>query len=220
MTSFDKYKSVDYSPFLVHFTRDTGQSGGRPITGADMIGEDHQLFKFLESSAVEKLTAILESKIVRSSPQPDLPNKPEAACFSETVWGSMRTLTGFFSEYGIGFNKKLVFDQGGGPALYTRGDIVQNLSVSIPAQLEPFVKPFDPDGRWLPDPSNFLYEREWRIPGNFRFEFQDIEFVLVDSYRDADSIVRQFGSQNIPENRVIVMESHRRVTETWGSEFR
>ncbi|MYD51464.1 MAG: hypothetical protein F4W93_08270 [Dehalococcoidia bacterium] len=214
MNSFDQYKSVDYSPFLIHLTRDTGKGHGK-ITGESLIRPSHDLFQFTESTAFDKLQAILETKSIKAAPQPDLPNKPEAACFSETVWGSIRTLTGNFSSYGIGFNKKVIFDRGGGPVLYTRGDIVQDLSLSIPPQLEPFVKPFDPLGQWLEE-SNFLYEREWRVPRTLQFEFEDIQFILVDSYKDASEIIRRFGSDNIPDDRVIVMESHRRVMDTWG----
>ena len=214
MTSFDIYKSVDYSPFLIHLTRDTGDGEGT-ITGESVMSPSHGLFAFRKSSAKEKLLSILKSKSIRSSPLPDLPNKPEAACFSETVWGSIRNLTGNFSSYGIGFNKKVIFEKGGGPVLYARGDIIQALSPSIPPKLEPFVKPFDPLGEWLEE-SNFLYEREWRVPGTFGFEFSDIQFILVDSHSDASGIIRKFGPNNIPEDRVIVMESHRRVMDTWG----
>ena len=215
MNSFDTYKSVDYSPFLIHLTRDTGDKGQGSITGGSLIAPTHDLFKFLRSSAFDKLLAILQTKSIKAAPQPDLPNKPEAVCFSETVWGSIRTLTGNFSPYGIGFNKKVIFDCGGGPVLYTRGDIMQALSPSIPQQLEPFVKPFDPQGQWL-DESNSLYEREWRVPKTLHFDFDDVQFILVDSYRDASAIIRKFGSDNIPDDRVIVMESHRRVMDTWG----
>ena len=214
MNSFDQYKSVDYSPFLIHLTRDTGDGLGR-ITGEALLRPDHDLYQFVQSTAFEKLLAILQTQSIKAAPQPDLPNKPQAACFSETVWGSIGTLTGNFSSYGIGFNKKVIFDRGGGPVLYTRGDIVQALSHSIPHQLEPFVKPFDPQGQWL-DESNFLYEREWRIPNTLQFQFEDIQFVLVDSHKDASTLTNKFGPNNIPDDRVIVMESHRRVMDTWG----
>ena len=214
MTSFDRYKSVDYSPFLIHLTRDTGSGQGK-ITGESLMSPSHELFAFRQSTAIDKLLSILDTRSIRAAPLPDLPNNPEAACFSETVWGSIRTLTGNFSSYGIGFNKKVIFERGGGPVLYARGDIIQALSSSIPEKLEPFVKPFDPLGEWLEE-SNFLYEREWRVPGTLDFEFADIQFILVDSYRDASTIIHTIGSANIPEDRVIVMESHRRVMDTWG----
>ena len=150
-----------------------------------------------------------------SSPQPDLPNKPNAACFSETVWGALTTLTGSFSAYGLGFNKRLVFGQDGGPALYTRGDVMNSLGSTIPSSLEPFLKPFDPDGTWLNEPSNFLYEREWRVPHDFTFSFTDIKFILVNSLADAEALLREF--RLIPE-RIIVMDSHRVVVNTWGRE--
>ena len=219
MTSFDVYKSTDYSPFLIHLTRDTGPGKGT-ITGNRFMGSEHELHPFLNSSAMDKLTAILRTGIVKSAPQPDLPNQPEAACFSETVWGSLEILTGSFSSYGVGFKKRFVFERGGGPALYTRGDVLREWSDEIPSQLLPFMKPFDPDGSWLSERSNFLYEREWRIPQDLQFGFGDIQFVLVDTYRDAEIIVQRFGPENIPYDQLIVMESHRKVKDTWGGHFR
>ena len=218
MTQFDQLRSADYSPFLVHFTRSTGFNGDRPIVGAKLIDGDHQLAAHLDTTALDKLMAILGDKEIKTSPQPDLPHRPEAACFTESVWGSITFLTDAFSSYGLGFNKRFVFERGGGPALYTRGDIVVGLSTDIPLEIEPFVKPFDPDATWLNVPSNFLFEREWRIPSNLVFNYVDLEFVLVDSYRDVDRIIRTFGSQNIREDKIIVMESHRRVRETWGGQ--
>ena len=216
MTQFDILRSVDYSPFLVHFTRDTGPSGERPIAGADFVTKEHQLFQHLGTSALEKLISILTENELKTSPQIDLPSRPEAACFTESVWGSFTRITDAFSSFGIGFNKRFVFDRGGGPALYTRGDIFSDLSTSFPASLEPFVKPFDPDGSWIGKHSNFLFEREWRIAINLRFHHVDVEFVIVDTYKDADILLQAIDSPQITAAKIIVMESHRIVREYWG----
>ena len=216
MTQFDRLRSIDYSPFLVHFTRDTGSSSERPIEGADFVTEEHQLFQHLGTTALEKLLAILSENELKTSPQIDLPNRPEAACFTESVWGSFTRITSAFSSFGIGFNKRFVFDRGGGPALYTRGDIFSDLSNSFPSSLEPFVKPSDPDGSWIGKHSNYLFEREWRIDRNLVFNHVDVEFVIVDTYKDADFLVQSIDSPQITASKIIVMESHRLVREYWG----
>lgn len=214
MPDYDTHRSADYSPYVVHFTRNTSTD---PIPGFGNLPDGHALKSHGQSSAYEKLTSILESKRIFGSPQMDLPNAPRTACFTESVWGAFSDLTEFFSSFGLGFNKRRLFEQGGGPALYTRGDLLSADWKSVPSWLEPFIKPFDPEAKWLGDKSNFLYEREWRFPGDFEFEITDIEFIIVKSHDSVRDLIERFGTLSIREDKIIVMNSHKMVSAVWGA---
>lgn len=156
MSEFDSHQAVDYSRFLVHFTRDSGREQASSL---DVI-DSHQLAAHRESLAFDKLQSILDEGILRTSPQSDLPWRPEAACFSESVWGAFSRLTNSFSDFGVGFTKRFVFNRGGGPVFYMRGHLLIEGRDQIPSGIQPFIKPFDPDAEWSTTPSNTLFERE------------------------------------------------------------
>ena len=69
-----------------------------------------------------------------------------AVCFTECVWDALIAHGIRYSSYGVVFSKGAVFQAGGGPALYIRGDILQSEIDSLPQALKAFVVPFDPDG--------------------------------------------------------------------------
>lgn len=213
MTQFDRYQAIDYSRFLVHFTKNTYPDAFGPLS----VPADHQLASYRTTSAIEKLIAIIKGRVLMTSPRVEDHLNSEAACFTETVLGSFRNLTANFSEFGLGFSKRFVFNRGGGPALYTRGDIITSPDHSIPDSMRPFIKPFDPDGAWLEDISNFLFEREWRIPNNLEFSYSDVEFVLVDTTENAEKLLDILDHPlGIARSKLIVMSSHRLVQEKWG----
>jgi hypothetical protein len=184
---------------------------------ADLVEESHPLFAFRTAPARDRLISILKTKTIHASPMPFLPRNPSAVSFTECVWGGLTSLAEQYSPYGVVFSKHLIFGKGGGPALYVRGDTVRGLAGDIPASIEPFIAPFDPEALLKPGvPLDFLHEREWRLPSPLAFEYSDLEYVLVESIRDATWVVHQIGEQHLPEEKLIPMEVHRTIKSAWG----
>jgi hypothetical protein len=210
-TDFDTKQTADYSRLVVHFTK-----GKRPNM-ADLIVEGDPLFGFKTATALDRLKNILTTKTIYASPMPFLPNYSKAVSFTECIWDALSSLSDDYSSYGIVFSKRLIFDRGGGPALYLRGNIVKDLGNSIPASIEPFVAPFDPEEVLKPGVRlDFLHEREWRLPSSLTFEYSEIEYVIVNSIEDARSVVFQIGAERLPEKKLIPMEVYRSIKNTWG----
>jgi hypothetical protein len=180
MPSFDTLRTADYSPLVVHFTKK------KKMVREELIGEGDPLFAFRESPAIDRLVNILRTRTIHASPMPFLPTDCRAVCFTECIWKSLARLADLYSPYGVVFSKRLIFDKGGGPALYLRGDTLVAVGAEIPVVIHPFIMPFDPgavirDGVVL----DWLHEREWRLPETLTFEYAHVEYVLVESIEDA-----------------------------------
>lgn len=185
----------------------------------DLVLNQDPLFDFKKTSAKDRLLSILEKKIIYPSPMPFLPNSPKAVCFTECIWDALISLSEAYSPYGVVFSKRLIFNKGGGPSLYVRGEQLKKLidAKSIPCDLEPFIAPFDPGGILKPGVViDFLHEREWRLPSQFAFDYSDIEYVLVESIEDVTSIVHKIGSQRLPEKKLIPLNAYEEIRKAWG----
>ena len=124
-----------------------------------------------------------------------------------------------YSPYGLIFSKKLLFDRGGGPALYIRGDTIQQIWKTIPTQIEAMIAPFDPEGKIVAGTKlDWLHEREWRLPGSLNFEYSDIRYVIVDSVQDVMDVVQHIGAQHVPQAKFIPMEVHRTIETAWSNQ--
>ena len=208
MPEYDTRRTPDYSPLLVHFTK-----GARPNMDH---AADHPLHGQRDATAKDRLINILRTRTVYASRMPFLPNNPQAVCFSECIWEALTLLSQSYSPFGLVFGKRFVFQQGGGPGLYMRGDLIRDHGANIPAQIEPFVVPFDPEavlrrGVRL----DWLQEREWRLPGNLQFEYADIQHVLVETLEDATWIVTQIGALNLPLSKVIPIDVYMNIRRAW-----
>lgn len=182
-----------------------------------LIVNTHPLFTYRKISAKERLLSILTNKIIHASPMPFLPNNSEAVCFTECIWEALISLADVYSHYGVVFSKQLIFEKGGGPALYIRGDSLSTIQSNIPSCLEPLVAPFDPDGILKHGVHlNWIHEREWRLPTTLNFEYSDVEYVIVANMQDAMNIIQRIGSQHIPEEKYIPIEVYRTIRKAWG----
>ena len=214
MTSYDTRKTPDYSPLLVHFTRD----GSRKMVRQDDLSPQDPLHQHISSPAIDRLISILKSKTVFASPMP-LMGDASAVCFTECVWDALVAHGDRYSSYGIVFSKRAIFQAGGGPALHIRGDILQSEISSLPIALKAFVVPFDPDGVVQQGViQDWIHEREWRLPESFKFEYSDVRYVLVESIADADRIMQLVGTMNLPASRFIPMEVYRTIREAWSGQ--
>jgi hypothetical protein len=187
----------------------------------DLCLEADPLFPFKQASAFDRLQNILITRTIHPSVMPWLPNNPRAVCFTECIWDALIRLSESYSSYGVVFSKKIIFDKGGGPVLYIRGDHLATLigDGTIPASLEPFVQPFDPTAKIRAGVKiDFLHEREWRLPSALTFEYSDLQYVLVNSIEDATNIVRTIGSRNLPERKIIPLSIYEETRNAWRKE--
>jgi len=213
MSEFDTTRTPDYSPLVVHFTRD------RRFASPELVAEGHPAYKFKDLSAIDRILSILRTKTIFATPMPFLPKHAPAVCFTECIWDALTHLAVRYSPYGIVFSKRLIFDSGGGPALYMRGDVLQKLWDSLPESIEPFIAPFDPAAVLKKSvPLDFLAEREWRLPKDLTFEYYDIEYVIVRTIEDARNIVHQIGADNLPEDKVIPTDVYATIRKAWSRE--
>ena len=211
MDGYDTLRTPDYSPLIVHFTKDS------KFMRADLVPDDHPLHPYKNASAFDRLLHILTSKTVHATPMPFLPTHASAVCFTECIWKALTRHAKRYSTYGIVISKRLVHKMGGGPALYLRGDVLKELGNNLPLRLEPFVVPFDPDAVVKAGvPQDWLHEREWRLPQSLTFNYEDVEFVVVNTIEDARKVVMQIGAYNLPEAKLIPMEVYETIAEAWG----
>jgi len=170
---------------------------------------------------MDRLLSILRTKTIYPSPVPWLPNNPKAVSFTECIWDALISLSEMYSPYGVVFSKRLIFEKGGGPALYVRGDQLKRLidASAIPPDLEAFIEPFDP-GEVLRHgvKIDYLHEREWRLPLQLTFEYSDLEYVLVESIEEATSVVHLIGSQRLPEKKLIPLNTYEEIRKAWRKE--
>lgn len=206
MTNYNDRITADYSPLLVHFTKKR-----KMMMPVDIA---HPLSAHQQSSAKEKLISILQSRTIHASPMPHLSSTREAVCFTECIWGGLVDLADVaYSPYGVVFQKKVVYDRGGGPALYVRGDSLKGMHGTVPEEIEAMIAPFDPDGRLTPNVTlDWLHEREWRLPRSLEFALSDVRYVIVDSVEDAMNISTLI---DFPLRMFIAMEVYRAIKSAW-----
>ena len=173
------YDTPDVGDYVIHFT---GRNGSR-INVASRIEA---------LAAQERLLHILVDGVIRGFETfgADGP----VVCLTESTKEALRKLIaeGRYEPCGIGFSKQLVFDGGGGPALYVRGDEWQAAADALAHPLRSRIVRFWPGARadgdetlshHLRTPSEWLHEREWRVPGDFRFRWTDVKFLVVPHVR-------------------------------------
>ena len=187
----------------------------------DLVSNGDALHGFLHTSALDRLMSILDKKMIYASPMPWVPSSPKAVCFTECVWDALVPLSEVYSPYGLVFQKRLIFERGGGPALYVRGDQLKSLIASgtIPQNIEPFITPFDPKGTIKPGVKiDYIHEREWRLPTQLQFDYNDLEYVLVGTIAEATHVVHTIGSRSLPEKKLIPLSTYETIREAWGKQ--
>jgi len=174
----------DFSPLLVHLTRDGVDESGTPCVPArevlDQILDEKTLRAFSYNHCL--FGPNLESQ------NSSLQDKFKVVCFTETPIDQIEVLTKplrgrkfKLEPYGLVFNKKYVRERGGNPVFYAtkeiakplwdlywplRGKAVKQSSEGI-CKLLALVTLCDESSDWH-------WEREWRIVGDLKFEPTDI----------------------------------------------
>lgn len=200
----------DRSDYLVHFT------SGRPPVAEDA---DNPTAEFGAMSASEKLVSILNRKRIVASTLPWVGRR--AACFTECPWPSLVAHADRYSPFGIGFTKPHVFAAGGSPVYYVRADHWEMQDWD--ARVKAFVSPFWPSYRPAQLRTNqhlggstvdYSHEREWRIPHDFTFEYNQVGFVVVSNYEDMAAFPRELKDQ-IGREKFIITEVYRAIERLW-----
>ncbi len=173
------YNHPDISDHVVHFT---GRAGS---PNPDLPDDIARLKDW------ERLGQLLVDQRILAFPPCGLSDP--VVSFTECTRAGIQQLTaeGRYSPCGVAFSKSFVFQGGGGPALYIRGDeweYVQSLPIELrsrAARLWPGA--VSDSGLSLPwyveRPSEWLHEREWRVlgcgsPPAFDFGWDDVAFVI------------------------------------------
>lgn len=204
----------DFSQYLAHFTTDDLPKGGE---------DNNPVGDVASMSALERLISILNEKKIRSSSMPW--TGAHAVCFTECPWSSLLSHTNVYSPYGIGFHKKSIFAKHGGPALYIRPDHYNKQLASkhgFDDHLLPFVTPFSPAYRpysmkiakYDIGDCDYSHEREWRVPHDFPFEYKEVKFIVLKTYKDMAAFPQELKDA-IGREKFILMDNYKMIEELW-----
>lgn len=206
----------DFSMHLAHFTKD-GQFCHE--------AQNEEVAPFQQMNAKQRLESILQQKKIYTTNMPwtGLP----CVCFTECPWSSLLAHTEKYSPYGIGFSKEFIFNKGGAPALYMRVNIFEKLrkkpvKSKEETEMWTFVTPFSPKygnkytrsllKTWV----DFSQEREWRTPNALEFNYSDIEFIVLKSIEDYDTLSGDIrNSLKEAKVKIIIMDNYRMIEELW-----
>jgi len=201
----------DFSNFVAHFTKSNAAVGNN---------QNRQI----PQTAKERLIGILNSGTIFTTRMP-WTNK-QAVCFTECPFYSLISHKRQYSPYGIGFTKSVVFNSGGGPAIYIRDSLhqiqVDNFTHNtrqdvrgFHRDVHAFVTPFRPAyGQGIQNPCDYSHEREWRTSADFNFKYEQIEFITVDSYSDIEAINSQLQTP-INNEKFIVFSMIEKIEALW-----
>ena len=127
-----------------------------------------------------------------------------------------------YSPYGIGFSKKSVFAKNGAPAIYIRPDhFEEQKEKGFVDHLYSFLTPFAPSYRpvrmkkkYEITTCDYSHEREWRVPHDYQFEYDNIEFIILNSYQDMASFSDELKDA-IGRGKFIFMDNYKMVEKLW-----
>lgn len=200
----------DFSSYLAHFTTNRA-----PVSKS----KDNSSAHVKGSSAYDRLVSILTSKKIFASKLPW--NNRNAVCLTECPWGSLLDHASTYSPYGVGFNKAFIFGAGGGPAYYVRADHYKEQQWD--EKVHTFVTPFWPNYRPAKLKNNgvlndkdidYTHEREWRVPHELTFEYDHIEFIILDTYDDMAKFPKALKDA-IGREKFLLMENYRQIEKLW-----
>jgi len=199
----------DFSNYLAHFTTNRKTCSQ---------SQDNPTLEFQKMNALERLISILDRKKIIASTMPWI--KANAVCFTECPWSSLLQHTKNYSSYGIGFTKPHIYVAGGGPALYLKEDLL--LAQQWDSKVKPFMTPFIPPystathkkNSKFPKSIDYTHEREWRVPHDFTFNINDIQFIVVAKNSDIEYIVNKI-KWKIPKEKFLSIEMYKKIESLW-----
>ena len=213
----------DFSEFVAHFTKDAEPFGRKDNPNEPGV-------KAAQGTAKEKLFGILGSKRIYATPMPWTGRK--AVAFTECPWWSLIDHAKRYSPYGLGFTKPHLYAAGGGPAIYLRPDLhekqqefahkdndaIRGFHAHLYSFVTPFAPPYAPEevrkkslgGKAI----DYSHEREWRVPHDFTFDLNQVQFVIVRDYKDVAEFPKEFKDA-IGRDKFIMMDIHKQIERLW-----
>lgn len=157
---------------------------GRIIQRADMSSRITHLTRGIDNDdAFEKLWKILiEKKLIGSTNKGFISGERRAVCLQESPLSAIaenllyeQTLNDRirYSPFGIRFHKGFIYNRGGRPVIYENRDVMMNM---LPK--EEYWRIVDMK---LSDSESYIdwsHEREWRVPGDLKFGYKNIEVIV------------------------------------------
>ena len=61
---------------------------------------------------------------------------------------------------------------------------------------------------------DYSHEREWRVPHDFPFAYEDIEFVILNDYHDMASFPKPLKDV-IGRDKFILIENYKQIETLW-----
>ncbi|SEO09134.1 hypothetical protein SAMN04489762_3467 [Terribacillus saccharophilus] len=189
----DRYASrIDLSTYLTHLVKPKFDEDG-----------------YLESNIVKVLQSILESRTIIGSTTKSgfIVGTKRAVCFQDAPLLSVfqnvlhekrnREQLGNKTRYvptGLAFKKKKIYQAGGRPVIYEQTKKAKEM---LPQDEWWRIVNFDLNSDNIID---WTHEREWRVPGDFQFELEDV-ILIVPKYsayrllfeRFDDSVLKSLG---------------------------
>jgi hypothetical protein len=206
---------ADFSEYVVHFTKD-----GDPYSAQQHPDEVNGI---TGTDARRRLSRILQMRRITATRMPWTNRR--AICFTECTWPSLLRHCATYSSYGIGFQKPKIFERAGGPAIYMRQDHyrAQRAAHEFVNEIFPFITPFAPPYAPAPHleefwkdkpPIDYTYEREWRLPSDMQFAFDDIAFIFLDTHADVAAMPDAVRAA-LPADKWIIVSNYRKIEELW-----
>lgn len=199
----------DLSFYLAHFTSSKFPKGHKD--------DENPTNQFKYQSPLKRLENILYEKKIYASTLP-WTNK-RAVCLTECPWTSLVEHTKQYSPYGIGFNKRFIFVAGGAPVYYVRADYFHHQQWSDYALS--FVTPFWPQYASEKQKEeckfgvcDYTHEREWRVPHDLTFDYDDIEFIVLKDYKDMAQFPKPLKDA-IGRDKFLLMDNYTKIEELW-----
>ncbi|MBF4467865.1 MAG: hypothetical protein ISP01_00525 [Methanobrevibacter arboriphilus] len=96
----------------------------------------------------------------------------ESVCFTDLSVRGLGRHAQNYSPYGIAFMKRLIYESDGGPALYIRENLLREREDC--GNINHFVNKVNIQRNF-----DFHHEREWRIPHDFEFDYEEISIVYA-----------------------------------------
>ena len=140
---------------------------------------------------------------------------------TECPWSSLLDHAKKYSSYGVGFAKPRVFAAGGRQVYYVRADHYQKQTWVD--NLHTFVTPFWPEYRAAKfkekeylggNTVDFSHEREWRVPHDFHFKLDQVEFVVLPSYVEMAKFPEDLKNA-IDREKFLLIEVYRNIERLW-----
>jgi hypothetical protein len=168
-------KKRDYSPFLVHLTKDDKYPLGNDEQ--DLMPAEEILYCILDEHKLKAFNHFCYfSKDLDKEQNISIKDKFKVVCFTETPIDQIdilfdKVISRKFNPkpYGLVFRKEYIRTQGGNPVLYLTKEIAKPLWGLYPStpKLLALVSVCEKG-------NDFHWEREWRIVGDFSFQHNDV----------------------------------------------